>query len=277
MKLKSLTLKNFRGATNDIVIPFDSSKRITMIFGENGTGKSTIVDAFSFICEQNIGSLQDRSTVDKECIVAITGKKSDLLTILTADNDIWEANFKEESMQIIVTPETNIPKVNILRRSNILRLIESEPSKRYDALSTYIDLPGILKSETALRTTIKSIDDKFNNTTKNYSEASKNLEELWVGENKPPGSAEEWAAKENNNNLEEIHENIKILDKTLNNLSKLISCILFSSIFADSKALVNSANSLISLIRMDSDLIKFSFMVVCSQTGHANKSSCLFI
>ncbi len=57
MKLKSLTLKHFRGATQPLAIPFDEDKKLTMVFGENGTGKSTIVDAFSFLCEQSSGSL----------------------------------------------------------------------------------------------------------------------------------------------------------------------------------------------------------------------------
>jgi DNA repair exonuclease SbcCD ATPase subunit len=45
MKLLKLGIRSFRGATQPVVIDFDTDKKITMIFGENGNGKSTIADA----------------------------------------------------------------------------------------------------------------------------------------------------------------------------------------------------------------------------------------
>ena len=47
MKLQKLELNAFRGATKPFELPFHSSKKLTMVFGENGTGKSTIADAFT--------------------------------------------------------------------------------------------------------------------------------------------------------------------------------------------------------------------------------------
>ncbi|MBK7816426.1 MAG: AAA family ATPase [Sphingobacteriaceae bacterium] len=64
MKLNKLYLKSFRGATNPVTIEFDSNKKITMIFGENGNGKSTIADALICLLTDNKGSLDDKSSVD---------------------------------------------------------------------------------------------------------------------------------------------------------------------------------------------------------------------
>jgi DNA repair exonuclease SbcCD ATPase subunit len=53
MKIKSISISNFRGSSQRVNINFDSSKPLSLIFGENGTGKSTIIDAFDFICNKN--------------------------------------------------------------------------------------------------------------------------------------------------------------------------------------------------------------------------------
>ena len=52
-RVESITLDNFKGATNKVTIDFDTSKPVVIIFGENGTGKSTIVDAIDFVCNES--------------------------------------------------------------------------------------------------------------------------------------------------------------------------------------------------------------------------------
>ena len=60
-RIDRLSLRGFRGASRPVEIPFDPHAPITLIFGENGTGKSTICDAIDFICNERFGSLQDKS------------------------------------------------------------------------------------------------------------------------------------------------------------------------------------------------------------------------
>ena len=38
-------------------LPFEPNKKVTMIYGENGSGKSSVVDAFDFLCQRDYGSL----------------------------------------------------------------------------------------------------------------------------------------------------------------------------------------------------------------------------
>ena len=58
--LKSLTLNAFRGSAKTFKLPFEKSKKLTLIYGENGTGKTTICDAFEFLAFERIGSLENR-------------------------------------------------------------------------------------------------------------------------------------------------------------------------------------------------------------------------
>lgn len=58
--LKFLRIKQFRGSTKDFLINFQSKKSLTLIYGENGSGKTTICDAFDFLGNGKVGSLESR-------------------------------------------------------------------------------------------------------------------------------------------------------------------------------------------------------------------------
>ena len=59
-RINKIKLDAFKGATKPFELTFDHTKPVTLIFGENGTGKSTISDAIDFICNKSLGSLDDR-------------------------------------------------------------------------------------------------------------------------------------------------------------------------------------------------------------------------
>lgn len=59
MKLKCLEISGFRGIRKDISIDLDSSKSI-LIYGDNGSGKSSITDAFEWFYYDKIGHLSSK-------------------------------------------------------------------------------------------------------------------------------------------------------------------------------------------------------------------------
>ncbi|HTV43559.1 MAG TPA: hypothetical protein VMF08_23550 [Candidatus Sulfotelmatobacter sp.] len=58
---------------------------------------------------------------------------------------------------VLANPEDLRPKVEVLRRTQILSLIEALPGKRYAAISRFIDVSGIEASEAALRDLIRDL------------------------------------------------------------------------------------------------------------------------
>ena len=193
-KLKQIELIAFRGASHPITIEFDPDKKITMIFGENGTGKSSVVDAFSFLCEQKLGSLDDRSGAENKHITSILGKPSNLRIKLTTTNATWEASLSGAA--IAVVPPTGYPNVRILRRAQILSLIDRQPKERFDALRSYIEVRGIDSSERGLRDAVNNTNKELDNQTRSLSDANDALEALWNKLGSVGKSAVKWAAAE---------------------------------------------------------------------------------
>lgn len=193
-KLETLGLAYFRGASRPTTIEFDPSKKITMIFGENGSGKSSIVDAFSFLCDSDFGSLNDRSGVDKKFVTSTTGKPDQLRVTLDTSNGRWVARLSTSKIQ--VSPSSGLPSLRVLRRSTILRLVDAPPAKRYDALQEYIAVPGITKAEESLRSAANDAERNLREFISAATRASETLESTWRNEGCPKPDAYTWATQE---------------------------------------------------------------------------------
>lgn len=58
--LTTLTITHLRGSVGSFVLPFEVGKGLTIVYGENGTGKSTICDALELLGKGRGGSLDNR-------------------------------------------------------------------------------------------------------------------------------------------------------------------------------------------------------------------------
>lgn len=185
-------LKKFRGATNEVTFEFDTTKPIVVIFGENGTGKSTIVDAIDFVCNEELGSLKERSFGAKHLHVASLGSlPAELSVTLAYADQEWHAALNRQS------PRTtgHVPRLaaHILRRGSVLRLVEAIPSKRYEAIGHFIALPAIESAENELRKAIKTAAHRTDEALAAQTQAENLLRRLWESEGAPNADAFTWA------------------------------------------------------------------------------------
>jgi len=213
-KVHKISLVGFRGATVPVEINFDTTKPVALIFGENGTGKSTIADAFDFACNGGFGSLEDRSFPGqaKSHIPALGQSAQDLKVLLNTSNGTFTATLNQSGPS--VSPTTGCPDARILRRSNILQLLNAQPKQRFEALKSFITVPGIEKSENALRDVSNNIEKNFNEAVRSYSQAITELEKLWDAEGKPETDALKWAEAE-------ATKDIAILEKRIITISEI--------------------------------------------------------
>ncbi len=145
LRVSKLTMAGFRGATAPTTIQFDTSKPVVLIFGENGTGKSTIADAFDFICNRSFGSLENYSLGEpaKKHVASLGFGPADVSVTLESGAKKWQATLGKDGPT--VSPLDGHPDARILRRRTILSLIETQPKQRFEALKAFIAVPNIEK------------------------------------------------------------------------------------------------------------------------------------
>lgn len=107
MKLNSLHINAFRGATKPLTLNFSQDKNITLIYAENGNGKSSIADALVCLCTDGTGSLDDKSNKDYSFLKSLGANNSDLLVELKTDTQTFKATLSVNSNKIIKNPSTD--------------------------------------------------------------------------------------------------------------------------------------------------------------------------
>ncbi|MEJ2881520.1 hypothetical protein [Pedobacter sp. GR22-6] len=223
MKLKAIEINKFRGATQPLNIEFNPSKPISMIFGENGNGKSSIADAFIVLCTDSLGSIRDKSSIDKEFIRSLGSDAKDVLIKLSTDKGIFKTELNPSGTTFIKTPSVGLPTLRHLRRSHIIHLIDAEPAKRYEVLKDYIDVSEIMKCEDELRKAKKSTSQLLTQLKSTISSATAILDKTWKEESCPMGSWESWAKSESEKDISKLLEKQAKIKQLLQDWISLIS------------------------------------------------------
>lgn len=213
MKLLKLEINAFRGATRPFVLDFDSGKKLTMIFGENGTGKSTIADAFTCLCTNSLGSIQDRSGHEKKFLASALSHHSDVSISLTTDQGSFSATFSGSGFN--KNPSVTYPNLRYLRRSQIVKLVDAQPAKRYEELQDYIDVEQIVGSENGLREMIRNLSREYDAQARTLGEATSTIESAWEREGSPLGDWRKWAKAESEKDIVAEQEQIKGINELI--------------------------------------------------------------
>jgi len=80
-RVDSIRISSFRGATTPLTLRFKSHP-VILIFGENGTGKSTVADAFGFLCNrEESGALSGYSITSPSRYVPSLGKTASAIHV----------------------------------------------------------------------------------------------------------------------------------------------------------------------------------------------------
>ena len=211
-KANKIRLEGFRGATAPTEIPLDPTKPVILVFGENGTGKSTIADAFDFVCNCGLGSLEDRSIAGqkKKYVPALGADPSNPTVVLSTSEGDYTASLASSGP--VVSPPSGCPDARILRRSNILQLLNAQPKQRFDALKAFITVPGIEKSENALREAQRTVKTEVDEAVRSYTQAKTELEKYWEAEGQPEKDALQWARAEAEKDIQELQSTIDAID-----------------------------------------------------------------
>jgi energy-coupling factor transporter ATP-binding protein EcfA2 len=212
--LKSLTLTAFRGAAGTFALNFEKEKKLTLIYGENGTGKTTICDAFEFLAKDNIGSLDGRglgSGVRK--FWRTVGKPAHEFAVELTTSDGLCTGKLAGNMTTVLSGAA--PKVELLRQRQILELIETQPAKRYEAIKRFIDIDAFERSEESLRQQAKTLSGELTSAQQAEAQSLEELQGSHEAAGSPPGlNPVEWAKQK-------LAEPTTGLDADISAISKL--------------------------------------------------------
>lgn len=179
-KINKLKLKKFRGATDETIFEFDPAKRLVVIFGENGTGKTTILDAIDFACNQNNEvSLKNKSIGAQKYryLSSISSSLADLaVEIETVENKKCVARFGSKGE---VSVDSGLLRVEILRRDSILKIVNGQPKERFEEIRGMVSYPKVKQMEDALRESQKNITKSYEDAVKAYEQEEANLKGFW--------------------------------------------------------------------------------------------------
>ncbi len=193
--IKSLTIEYLRGSITPFDLNFEKGKKLTIVYGENGTGKSTICDAFDFLGNGRIGSLENRG-------LGKTGKywptigKGPLTTTVKLDMASGPCVATLSGASVAVHPIDQRPIVNVLRRSQILSLVEATPADRYEAIRHFIDVSGVEKSENNLRALIQDIERQAGISLSRIQENRDTIRRFWEQVKPSEKNPVKWARAE---------------------------------------------------------------------------------
>lgn len=202
MKLQKLQIDAFRGASKLLTIDFDADKRITMIFGENGNGKSTITDSLVCLCTDEHGSLDDKSSIDKSFYTSIARQPQDVKVTLSTSAGNFQASLSSAKV-FLKNPTSGLPLVRHLRRSQITQFIEAEPNKRYEHIHDFIDVGNVFKCEDTLRKLQRDTQAEQDIAISTLTNASNTLEQAWIKEGRQLANWEAWAKQESEKDIAE--------------------------------------------------------------------------
>jgi energy-coupling factor transporter ATP-binding protein EcfA2 len=191
--LKSLTLTAFRGSAGTFSLSFEKGKKLTLIYGENGTGKTTICDAFEFLAKDNIGSLDNRGlgTSVRKYWRTVGKDPQDFAVELTTSDGTCTGKLAGNLKTVL---SGVAPKIELLRQRKIIDLMEAQPAKRYETIKRFIDIDAFERSEEALRQQGKALVTELASAKQAEAQSLEELQSSYVAAGSPPGlNAVEWA------------------------------------------------------------------------------------
>lgn len=189
---KKLTISNLRGSTTEFALDFEPGKNLTILYGENGSGKSTTCDALEFLGNGRIGSLENRGLGRPEPFWPSIGKApADIAVAL--ETTAGTCTAKITATGVAASPEKLRPRVEVLRRARILELIQAQAGDKYRAIERFIDVAGPENAEGALRDLIKNLKQNGKVAVARVAENQNALERAWSSDGKQGTTAFAWA------------------------------------------------------------------------------------
>lgn len=246
--ITKVELYKFRGASESFEVEFDPTKALTLIFGENGSGKSTIIDSIDVVCNENVGSIESISTGTRRTnfIPTIGSKPADVSVQLYSREELWTASI--QSGRIGTTGDTAKPLVAVLRRDKIQDLVIAQPRARYEALRQFIDVDAVRDSEARLGSAIHDQADRLSQASNSRINFLSQIDGEWNEHGTTGANALDWASAIAEQDLTDMDEEKTLYRDIIGQIDGLYSALAESE---SSKQELEAAESKLEVVQND--------------------------
>ncbi|MHB8968824.1 MAG: AAA family ATPase [Pirellulaceae bacterium] len=216
-----IQMAGFRGAIGPFELAFDPTKDFTMLFGENGSGKSSILDAIDVVCSGTNGCLDGISVgqTPGKYLCSLGCRPATVNVTIHSVGESWTGTMRRNAISVAGTNAK--PMVKILRRNRILELVLAQPSDRYKALRHFIDIAIVEQSEGTLQQRLNDIGRTIAEHVRENDRMSTHLHNLWEAEGRPGPSdnAMAWAQSKVHTGLAGLSERVTRLKAVVDAVS----------------------------------------------------------
>ena len=159
--ISEIEIRSFRGIKN---YTHEFGNKSLVLCGPNGTGKSSITQAFEYLFTGQIASLKGiQGLKHDEALIHKGDSKENMLVKAKIDNKYIQRSFNEEfdPGELRDVWEDFKNGSFLLNRKKLLSFIESKPGERYNQITGLISYEKYDDIETKLRQASKDINDEF--------------------------------------------------------------------------------------------------------------------
>jgi hypothetical protein len=219
-----LTIEAFRGVNEEFSLAFDPKSHLSIIYGENGSGKTTISDALEFLFNGTAGSLEEKSLDGKGRIPALVHAcrtKNDLRVQWEDGGKTVVAKIGTTKPQVVGTP---VGKLHTLSRKNITKLIEETPTKRFERIQEFVSVPALDREEGELRTFVLQQKQLQESQVRNAQQVELDLDQLFqraTQDESPAPQREEWIKSVLFSSYETTREHLEIFENLYHEITRL--------------------------------------------------------
>lgn len=178
--INTIKIKSFRGIVD---YELDMSEKSLVLCGENGSGKSSIANAFEYLFTGKVKSLSGTNSIKhNKSLINISGEKNDMSVEALIGEDKISRSFKDgfnysENLQDLVDDFSN--GSFILNRQKLLSFINTTPNARYKEINKIIGFEELDNIENILRKTNKSLKKQYSSKLEELNAIQKEIEELY--------------------------------------------------------------------------------------------------
>ncbi|OQX22533.1 MAG: hypothetical protein BWK75_00490 [Candidatus Altiarchaeales archaeon A3] len=231
-KISKITIENFRGIKDPLVIDFVKGGKYTsaLIYGSNGTGKSSIVDAWEWLLNFKIERLSKEGVSERDFPHKSCNGKNSYISIEFNQPPIKTANaaFNPSKITVpITTSEYNQFKSfctypNYLRYSDLQDFVFRTKTEKYMYIAKFFGLEKYTMFQDSIQDTIHKQKEIFKNLQenldKNISAINSITGKTTVDETTVISFINTITTKHNFSNISEFNE----CEKTKELLSKIV-------------------------------------------------------